>query len=62
MMKTKFVLFHLEDCNTLLNDDEINYEEVKIKNPNSPSEMMSSVLLRYDKKLKLHLFFQELVA
>ncbi len=50
MRKTKFESFPNGDKNSILNDKDIIYKEVKINDPSKPSELMDAVLLRYDKK------------
>lgn len=50
MTKNKFNSFSEEDKEMIINDDEIQYSNVKILDPNNPIKQIDSVLIRFDIK------------
>jgi hypothetical protein len=50
MRKEKYDSFPKEDRKILENDEEIVIENVKLKDPNNPANLLCGVLIRYDRK------------
>lgn len=48
MKKEKYDSFPNKDKNSILNDEDIILEEVKILNPNNPAKQMDAIVIRFD--------------
>ncbi|MCL2115222.1 MAG: NgoPII family restriction endonuclease [Methanobrevibacter sp.] len=49
ILKNKFDSFPDEDKKIILDDEDIEYKEIRIKNPNNPAQFLDAVLIRYDR-------------
>ncbi|MCL2687173.1 MAG: NgoPII family restriction endonuclease [Methanobrevibacter sp.] len=49
VLKNKFDSFPEEDKKIIIDDEDIKYKEIRIKNPNNPAQFLDAILIRYDR-------------
>ncbi|MDR2967287.1 MAG: NgoPII family restriction endonuclease [Methanobacteriaceae archaeon] len=49
ILKNKFDSFPDEDKKIIIDDEDIKYKEIRIKNPDNPAQFLDAVLIRYDR-------------